>query len=845
MKRINITPPETQVSPALDAAPRQQTDARHFSQFSQISHKDALSKFAAVLREAGLEVETVKADGRLHRCGTVDRPRSKNGAYRVHMDAPACVWWKNWRSGDEGTRTAKPERQMTEAERKALRERIAAARAEADKEQDARRAAAAKVAAAIWERSVPLPEGRTDAHAYLARKGVYAFGLRVAADGRLVVPVMGESGKLQSLQFIMPEKPADGDDKRFLPGGKAKGGYFPISAKDGLKDGPLLICEGYATAASLRMATGHAVLAAFNAGNLETVARLARDKYPDREIVVCADNDEGRRKPDGTPFNPGVEAATGAAQAIGGKLAVCPLIDGHKGDFNDLHLAQGVEAVRAVVETSLKDEWPELIPLDTRNNLPPIDAANLPPVLGDFCAELAEEKQVPIELAVAMALPAIATAAQWRYVVQVREGYAEPLNIYTLCPLAPGNRKSATVEACARPLRDWERWAADNLSEIIRETKSRRATLEKAIEAKRSKVAKCATLAEIEEIQKEITLIERELPEIPAASRLLTDNVTPEALAALMEGNLGGCMGILSAEGGLFDILAGMYSGGIANLDLFLKGHSADSFRVDRRTSSPVILDNPRLSIGLSVQPVSLSDRSASKAFRGRGLDGRFLYFMPESLLGRRKLEPAPMNPATRQAFHEKIRSLLPTRADAEAPAELVKLEFSDTAYQVWLTFAGEVEKELAPGMEFEGMTDWGGKIAGGVARLAGLFHLLAHERPAEVKISPETVKQAVYLGCILAEHAKAAYALMGTDETIESAKKVVAWICNQCAERFSTQECWQAFRGHFRHMPPLLAVFELLTERGFIKEAPAAPRIGVGRKARPSYLVNPAILRG
>ena len=310
--------------------------------------KEPLTSFDDALTAAGLVLNGPPvADGRLHRCGTVDRPRGKDGAYRIHMDTPACVWWKNWRSGDEGTRTAKPERQMTEAERKAMRERIAAAKVEAEQEQAKRWAAAAKIAAATWEQASPLPEGEADAHAYLARKGVYAFGLRVAADGRLVVPVMGESGKVQSLQFI-------GEDKRFLAGGKTSAGFFPIPAKDNRKDGPLLIAEGFATAASLRMATGHAVLVAFNAGNLEAVARLARGMYPEREIVLCADHDEGRQRPDGTPFNPGVEAATKAAQAVGARLAVCPLIAGKKADFNDLHLAQGVEAVRTVVETVRK-----------------------------------------------------------------------------------------------------------------------------------------------------------------------------------------------------------------------------------------------------------------------------------------------------------------------------------------------------------------------------------------------------------------------------------------------------------------------------------------------------------
>ena len=328
-----------------------------------MSSADALTLFAEAFTAAGLVLNGPPvADGRLHRCGTVDKPRCKDGSYVVHIDESSCCWWHNWSSGGEGTKTAKPERNMSKAERKALRERIAAARKADEEARSKLYAAAAKVAAATWEHAAPLQEGKTDAHAYLARKGVYAFGLRVAADGRLVVPVMEESGKLQSLQFIMPEKPAGGDDKRFLRGGKTKGGYFPIPAKDGLKDGPLLIAEGYATAASLRMATGHAVLVAFNAGNLETVALLARDKYPEREIVVCADNDEGRRKPDGTPFNPGVEAATGAAQAVGGKLAICPLIEGRKADFNDLHLAQGVSAVREAVEAARKKDGGCIMP---------------------------------------------------------------------------------------------------------------------------------------------------------------------------------------------------------------------------------------------------------------------------------------------------------------------------------------------------------------------------------------------------------------------------------------------------------------------------------------------------
>ena len=508
----------------------------------------------------------------------------------------------------------------------------------------------------------------------------------------------------------------------------------------------------------------------------------------------------------------------------------------------------GPEKVRVCIEKAregealtLPEEWSTPVPF-TAYTLPKLDAANLPPVLGDFCAGLAEEKQVPVEIAAAMALSTLATAAQSRYVVRIREGYTEPMNLYTLCPLEPANRKSATVEACTVPLKEWERWIAETMAPEVKEARSKRLTMEKTIEAKRNKATKCATMQEIDELQKEILALEEQLPEVPVVPRLLADNTTPEALAVLME-NMGGCIAIITAEGGIFDILAGMYSKGTPNLDLFLKAHSGDSFRVDRRMAAPVLLDNPRLTLGISPQPITLAERSASKIFRGRGLDGRFLYFMPESLLGRRKLEPSPMSPAVKSRFHDKVRGLLPLRWCPDMP-EPVELELSPEAYQIWLAFAGEVEKGLAPGGEFEGLNDWGGKLAGAVARIAGLFHLVTHDRPEELKITPETMRQAAYMGALLTEHAKAAYALMGTDETIEGAKKVLEWIRRQAAERFTTQDCWQAVRGYFHHMPPLLEALKELEERSFIKEVPTSKQ-GSGRKARPDYLVNPATLKG
>lgn len=313
---------------------------------------DILHSFAECLRSAGLEVEAVLADGLLHRCGTADRPHRRDGAYKAFLDAPASIWWKNWRTGDEGTWTAKPEKELCAAQRKALRERLIAAKADSRAEQERRWKAAAKLATSIWNHA----KTAEDDHPYLKQKEVPTIGLRQTDDGRLIVPVLDQSGRIHSLQFILPEKPEEGTDKFFLKGGKTSGGFFSLPAKSGTRDGPLLIAEGYATGTSLHLATGYAVLIAFHAGNLEAVARTARSRYPDREIILCADNDCETVKPDGTPWNPGKEAASRAAQAVGGKLAVCPAHEGKATDFNDLHRLRSLEAVRAVVEAARKQD---------------------------------------------------------------------------------------------------------------------------------------------------------------------------------------------------------------------------------------------------------------------------------------------------------------------------------------------------------------------------------------------------------------------------------------------------------------------------------------------------------
>jgi putative DNA primase/helicase len=194
---------------------------------------------------------------------------------------------------------------------------------------------AAARAARIWGHARPA----TEDHPYLVAKQAAPLALRMDASRRLVVPLQDVEGRIHSLETIAPD-----GAKRFLAGGAKKGHFAVVGAEPGPiaePEGPILICEGWATGASLAMATSHTVIAAMDAGNLLPVAVALRTRFPDADLVLLADNDA---KPD-RDGNPGVEAARKVALAVDGRLAV----PDSPGDANDLFCAQGAEAVAALV----------------------------------------------------------------------------------------------------------------------------------------------------------------------------------------------------------------------------------------------------------------------------------------------------------------------------------------------------------------------------------------------------------------------------------------------------------------------------------------------------------------
>lgn len=170
-------------------------------------------------------------------------------------------------------------------------------------------------------------------HPYLEKKQILPHRIKVNAQNNLIIPLLSVDGRINSLQYIDSI-----GNKRFLSGGKKKGCYFPI----GNLHNRILLSEGFATAASIHQATNELTLCCFDAGNIPPTATALRNKYPDIEIVICADNDQY------STVNTGLLKAIEAGNQIKAKV-VYPIfqsLENKPTDFNDLYCLEGIEVVK-------------------------------------------------------------------------------------------------------------------------------------------------------------------------------------------------------------------------------------------------------------------------------------------------------------------------------------------------------------------------------------------------------------------------------------------------------------------------------------------------------------------
>src|SRR5262249_17874119 len=134
---------------------------------------------------------------------------------------------------------------------------------------------------------------------------------------------------------------------------------------------------------------------------------------------------------------------------------------------------------------------------------------------------------------------------------------------------------------------------------------------------------------------------ELERHKVPAEPVLVIDDDTPESVARSLA-EQGGRLLQAAPEGTPIEIAKGRYSDK-PNFDVYLKGHASDALRTGRIGRKREIVLRPALSVALAVQPNVIEGLAEVATMGTRGYLARWLYGLPVSRVGGRKIAANPV----------------------------------------------------------------------------------------------------------------------------------------------------------------------------------------------------------
>ncbi len=717
-----------------------------------------LDAFRDAIAAAGLTPpDDIVADGKLHRFSPTGKRGDDAGWYVLHEDGVAAGSIGCWSTGLHSTWCSKSPDKMTQAEKDAHQQRVKAMQAQREADTLQRQQQARESVAALWQQADPAGD-----HPYLGSKGVKAYGLK-SFGGRLLVPLRDSTGTLQSLQTIS----ADGT-KLFHPGGKVSGCYYAI----GKPIDTLVVCEGFATGASIHEATGHAVAIAFNAGNLQAVAVALRAKLPTAKIILAGDDDHQ------TEGNPGRTKATSAAQAIGALLALPVFPAGRPDkatDFNDLHQIAGLEAVRQGIGAAVAvgqqaaaqtdDRWPDPMPLpDALPPVQPFDPDLMPYALRAWIMDISHRMQCPPDFSAVAAVAALSSLIGARAVVapKARDDWQVVPNLWGLAVGRPGVMKSPAIGEALRPLSRLQTAEREQWQQAVKDWKLDAKVAELVSEQREKQARK---LADTDPDKARALLDTDDSSDAPTQRRFIVNDTTVEALGVILADNE---WGTLAFRDELYGLLTSLDKPGQEGSRAFyLTGYDGDKgHQFDRIIRGETYL--PRVCIAMlgGIQPGRVQEYVRGAVAGGAGDDGlmqRFgLTVWPDISGDFRYVDQWPDTPAkqTAWAVFERLAALQPANDD-----EPVVWRFSPAAQELFIEWYAPSRAELKRGELHPALESHLSKYAKLIPALALIFALVDTPEADGVIHEAELIR-ALAWGDYLRSHAERLYSAATTPET-------------------------------------------------------------------------------
>lgn len=696
----------------------------------------------------------------------------------------------------------------------AERRRIAAERAAKEEAEIAReRADTAKKAAAILKAAT---EAKAD-HPYLSRKRVSPVATLREIDAGAAAAILGYVPKsggdaLAGRLLVVPVKQGDGistmelidGDKRkaALAGrGSKVGGYW---ATERLPDGDgsgltLPIGEGVATILSAKEASGHPAIAALSSGNLPTVAKAMRERYPAAALVILADLVKATGEPD--------PHAIEAARAVGGKLAIPDFgtdRDPDMTDMNDLRILGGLEAVaQAIANASApargdpqpeeenapvgdSDGWPEPHPLAAKIEPEPYPLDALPDTIRAAVEEVAGFVKAPAALVVSSALAALSLACQAHIDAKRAEKLHGPVGLFLLTIADSGERKSTCDGFFVSSIRQYQEEQAEAMKPAIKEHEAAIAAWGAERDGLLSAVKDAGKKGKpTDKLRADLAQLQQEKPEPPRVPRLILGDETPENLAWSLA-KLWPSAGVLSSEAGVVFGSHGMgKDSAMRNLALLNVLWDGGTHSIGRRTSESFTVRGARLTMGLMVQEITLREyfsKSGGLA-RGTGFLARFLVAWPESTQGQRPFTEPPANWPHLAAFHRRIAAILnqPAPIDEDGALTPAMLSLAPDAKAAWVEYHDAIESELASGGELYDVRDVASKSADNAARLAALFQQFEHGMGGAVGL--DSFERASRITAWHLSEARRFFGELALPAELADAARLDSWLIEHCRQ--------------------------------------------------------------
>lgn len=474
------------------------------------------------------------------------------------------------------------------------------------------------------------------------------------------------------------------------------------------------------------------------------------------------------------------------------------------------------------------DSPPAWEPLREKEQPPAFPLTSFPTYLQEYVKALSTALQAPLDMVCCAVLGSLSVASLGAS-VQVKEDHIEPMQLYICISMKPSEGKSPVFRQVTKAAREWIRHENDIRRVQVAQYNSDRRRLEKQLasaEAKDDAERAAQVVAELERLE-EVMLYE---PPI-------TDT-TPEALGKAMMRN-GGKASVVSAEGGITDVLMGSYSEK-PNMDVILQGYSGEAVSVERIGRESIKMDHACCAMLLAVQPQVLEAMLGNDVLLARGLCARFLYCVPPSMLGKRNMRAAvPVPQSVASAYETTIVNLTALSCRQEHQV----LSFSAECKEAYFNWHAEVESQIQTGGKWDGIANgWGGKLVGNTVRIAGLLHLAEDARGG----SPISVAQFDAAIQIARYFLAQAIAATGQDEGLAPATRdVLEAILKQGQSPFSPYALRQMLKSRKRFRQGVAVDKELhtLQQAGFLRLRLPSERKSVGRPPEALYEVHPELL--